>query len=260
MPIPKGSVDFTRDNVERLIQILGVGRRNALTSPDIQRRLGLPREQTSESTRGLVLHAIEEHGVPIVSGGRGYWIAESQSEVDDYLGSLEARIVGVRNRQRALLRAWGTHQRTLKEVPMSKARWFLAHSKSEDDNDINQWCVILKDALKQDGWETQVISGRDDYATRAAALGGWKTWCKDVPCGSDYMGQPLFHGVIVPTDALIESPTVGKATSKLIEGFLSQAKHVFAWCPSAQTFRKVTGLTETGLDNWAAWSRLEFST
>jgi hypothetical protein len=141
---------------------------------------------------------------------------------------------------------------------MSKSQWFLAHSKQEDLEDIECWCQDLSDALSGDGWEATVISGRDDYETRAAALGGWKAWCRDVPCGTDYTGAPLFHGVIVPIDSLVEEPTVGKATAQILQGFISESKHVYAWCPHAKDFRQVETVEELPEDNWTAWARLAF--
>jgi len=142
---------------------------------------------------------------------------------------------------------------------MNKAQWFLAHSKRDDDNDINYWCTQLEESLSQSGWKAKVVPGRDDYATRSAALGGWKAWCRDVPCGKDYTGAPLFHGVIVPADAVDAAPSVGKATAQILQGFLRESKHVYAWCPASQTFRKVSEVTQLPDDNWVAWARLDFS-
>ena len=87
-----------------------------------------------------------------------------------------------------------------------EARWFLAHRRQDDDNDINYWCKCLADMLTScPEWQAKVIPGRDDYEMRASAIGGWKTWCRDVPCGSRYDGEPMFHGVIVPADSHIEA-------------------------------------------------------
>ena len=96
---------------------------------------------------------------------------------------------------------------------MSRSQWFLAHSKQDDGSEVDEWCGVLAEKLSGDGWEATVIAGRDDYQNRSAALGGWSAWCRDVPCGTDYTGAPMYHGVIVPTDSLVEHPTVGKATA-----------------------------------------------
>ena len=142
---------------------------------------------------------------------------------------------------------------------MSRSQWFLAHSKKDEMDDVNVWCQQLSDALSQDGWTATVISGRDDYDARSAALGGWNDWCRDVPCGVDYTGAPLYHGVIVPIDSVDEAPTIGRATAQILMGFLAESKHVYAWCPHEKSFREVSKVEEVGEDSWVSWARLEFN-
>ena len=125
---------------------------------------------------------------------------------------------------------------------MSRSQWFLAHSRHDQLEEVECWCKDLIEQLSVDGWKATVISGRDDYENRAAALGGWNDWCRDVPCGTDYTGAPLYHGVIIPIDSLDESPTVGRATAQIIKGFLSESKHVYAWCPNEKSFRSVSDI------------------
>jgi hypothetical protein len=137
---------------------------------------------------------------------------------------------------------------------MTTARWFLAHSKSDPDHDIDTWRTHLTETLSRSGWDADVVAGRDDYATRAAALGGWKAWCRDVPCGTDFMGEPMFHGVVVPLEQA--GSTVGKATAQMIEGFLKSGKHVYAWVPSSDTFIRVSATDQCDGDNWKAWACL----
>ena len=142
---------------------------------------------------------------------------------------------------------------------MTQSQWFFAHSKQDDPIEIDQWCQELAVALSSDGWEAVVVSGRDDYETRSAALGGWKAWCRDVPCGIDYTGAPLYHGVIVPVDSVEENPTVGKATAQILQGFIDQSKHVYAWCPDSKSFRQVSLIEPLDDDSWVSWARLEFT-
>ena len=139
---------------------------------------------------------------------------------------------------------------------MSEARWFLAHSRQDDNADIDFWCKQLGELLTKPDWDASVIAGRDDYETRAAAVGGWKPWCRDVPIAEDYTGDPLFHGIIVPASAIEEAPTVGRATAQLIEGFLQRGKHAFAWCPSSETFRQIQQLESRDGDSWKTWATL----
>jgi len=141
---------------------------------------------------------------------------------------------------------------------MNNAQWFLAHSKQDDDEDINQWCRELEEALSQSGWQAKVVPGRDDYATRSAALGGWTSWCRDVPRCKTFKGIPRFHGVIIPVDALNDKPSIGKATAVILQGFIKESKHVFSWCPSEKTFRKVVDVPELNEDSWVSWAQLTF--
>ena len=142
---------------------------------------------------------------------------------------------------------------------METSKWFLAHSKQDGLEDIEQWCAKIGRSLVQDGWETKVISGRDDYEIRAAALGGWKAWCRDVPHGKDFQGNPMFHGVIIPVYSDNENPTVGKATADIVDGFISAGKHVYTWCPADEVFQKVSSIEVLPEQDYLAWARLDFS-
>ena len=142
---------------------------------------------------------------------------------------------------------------------MNKSRWFLAHSKKDEDEDIDRWCAQLAGHMTDDVWQAEVVAGRDDYKSRAAALGGWAAWCRDVAVGKSYTGGHLFHGIIVPVDFTQESLSVGKATAQLLEWFLDAKKHVFAWCPESESFRSITGLEAKEEDDWTSWVRLSFA-
>ena len=142
---------------------------------------------------------------------------------------------------------------------MKLARWFLAHGKNDEDSDIDNWTQLLLSSLNLSDYTVEVVPGRDDYRERAKALGGWKAWCRDVPHGRTYKGDAMFHGIIVPMDANNDNPTVGRATADLLQGFLDERKHVFAWCPRSEEFRQVVGVVETNVDNWKGWALLSFA-
>ena len=141
---------------------------------------------------------------------------------------------------------------------MNQSKWFLAHSKRDGVEEIEQWCAKIGRSLVLDGWETKVISGRDDYDTRSSALGGWKAWCRDVPHGKDFRGTPMFHGVIIPMYSDNPNPTVGKATAQIVEGFLTEGKHVYSWCPATDKFNQVDSVSVLPEEDWLAWARLDF--
>ena len=141
---------------------------------------------------------------------------------------------------------------------MQSARWFLAHSRQDDVSDIAVWSQTLLDQLNLPDWSVEVVPGRDDFQSRASALGGWKAWCSDVPHGRNYDGTPMFHGVVVPMDIQGEQPVVGRATASIVKGFLEEHKHVFAWCPATHRFKQITALEDTNIDNWKGWSAVIF--
>jgi hypothetical protein len=141
---------------------------------------------------------------------------------------------------------------------MKVARWFLAHSKATDDADINFWVRNLQKLLTTEAWEAEVVAGRDDYNARAKAVGGWQAWCRDVPIAENFEGGPLYHGIIVPVlDDL--NPTVAKATSDLIDGFLNEGKYVYTWNPGSGDFKRCATTELIEGENWTAWARLDLS-
>ena len=135
---------------------------------------------------------------------------------------------------------------------MNRARWFVAHTRKTEDAQIDDWCNHLTVRLSTPEWDAEVVSGRDDFRHRAGALGGWQQWCRDVPSGCRYDGEPFFHGVIIPSRAL----TVGKATAQMVRGFIREGKHAFVWDPLDDTFRGVARVSELPGDNWITWGQL----
>tara|TARA_Y100000114_G_C11740532_1_gene318693 strand:- start:1015 stop:1446 length:432 start_codon:yes stop_codon:yes gene_type:complete len=140
---------------------------------------------------------------------------------------------------------------------MSIANWFLAHKRMDDDAEIDYWCGQLAMTLSSDGWSANVTAGRDDYESRARALGGWKAWCRDVARARTFDGDMLFHGIVVPVSGVDEKPTVGKATAQLVQGFINAQKHTYAWCPVSGSFRHILALHETNEDDYKQWAWLE---
>lgn len=138
-----------------------------------------------------------------------------------------------------------------------EARYFLAHSRQTPDADIDNWAVMLSEVLDQPGWDTKVISGRDDFMTRAAGLGGWKAWSRDVPAGSRWDGEALFHGIVVPLDD-VEDPVVGKATADLVDGFLREGKHAFVWTSRDNSFAPIEDVTKLPGNSFKAAAILKF--
>ena len=140
---------------------------------------------------------------------------------------------------------------------MKTTKWFLAHSRHDEDNDIDTWVADVAKHLSESVGKAEVVAGRDDYKSRAYSIGGWSSWCRDVYMGECYLGGPMFHGAVVPFKG--ESPTVGRATSDMIEGFIGREKKVYAWCVDSNALSEIVGIEPCGLDNYNVWSRLLFS-
>ena len=139
---------------------------------------------------------------------------------------------------------------------MDEARWFLAHKRLDDDTDINHWCKDLATKLSQPNWPAKVTAGRDDYNDRSKSLGGWKAWGRNVPRAKTFDGDMMFHGIAVPASALNDCPTVGKATAQLIEGFLDQQKHAYAYCPDSGSFRRIVSISALPEEDFKNWAKL----
>jgi len=142
---------------------------------------------------------------------------------------------------------------------MNTARWFMAHARSVDEGLVDLWTKELTQALATNDFEVEVTSGRDDYIVRAPALGGWNTWCKDVPLGCRYDGEPIFHGVIVPIDTRMDRHVIGRATAQIIDGFVSEGKHAYTWCPASGEFKQIIKTETTDCDDWKGWAVLVLS-
>lgn len=128
-------------------------------------------------------------------------------------------------------------------------RWFLAHTKQTPDEEIDGWVNGLAVRLTSPENVAEVTSGRDDYAARARAMGGWSVWVKDVARAEDWSGDPLYHGIVVPV-LDFDQPAVGRATYALVEGFLSAGKPAYAWNYITNHMARVIGVSEKESDAW----------
>jgi hypothetical protein len=71
-----------------------------------------------------------------------------------------------------------------------------------------------------------------------------------VPVAETWDGEPLFHGIIVPVPHL-DDPSVGRATSDLVAGFLRRGKYVFAWDWTSDTLASVVDVRQLeDSDSW----------
>lgn len=109
---------------------------------------------------------------------------------------------------------------------MTTPRFFIAHSKScgdEDLDEIIQDASALLDRLSK-GRAFSVTLGREYYALRFPICGSWDAWCNEVATGVEYgTRSPLFKAILVPDGR------IGAAMSKIVERALAVGKPVIAF-------------------------------
>ena len=67
---------------------------------------------TQEPTRTLIKEAIVDHDIPIGSDNSGYWLIDSQAELDRVVDLLEGRIRGFQARVDGIKRGWTRRQQS----------------------------------------------------------------------------------------------------------------------------------------------------
>lgn len=78
---------------------------NPLTSREISNELEKNEVGSFPKTRMIIRDIMVTDGIPIVSSNQGYWVAESEQEIQDYIDNLENRIMGITERRYAIKRA-----------------------------------------------------------------------------------------------------------------------------------------------------------
>lgn len=71
------------------------GKKNAIASKRISEAMGFPMEDTQSVSRQAIWSTAEEYGLPLVSCNRGYFIAETDDEIEAYNQNIEKRINGM---------------------------------------------------------------------------------------------------------------------------------------------------------------------
>ena len=60
------------------------GRKNAIAAKRISEAMGFPMEDTQSVSRQAIWDTAEEYGLPLISCNKGYFIAQTDEEMDDY--------------------------------------------------------------------------------------------------------------------------------------------------------------------------------
>jgi hypothetical protein len=72
------------------------GKANAITSKEISKIIGYPMEDTQAATRKAIWKTAEQFGLPLVSSNKGYFIAETDDEIEAYNSNIQSRIDGMK--------------------------------------------------------------------------------------------------------------------------------------------------------------------
>ena len=136
----------------------------------------------------------------------------------------------------------------------NESRWFLAHSRATTVPEIEQMCAVLPARLSGGGWDATVIPGRDDFAARAAACGGWKRWTQDVAVAESWDGSALFHGCVEPITG--SSRWVGRATADIVQGCLDAHKHAYIWLTDTGSLQLIEDVCRGNENNFQYWATL----
>lgn len=82
---------------------------NTISSGQIAEMLDIDDGEAQPKTREAIRTLSEERGVPIASTSRGYFLIETEGQLNDYLERLDSRIAGIQQRKQTVMDAWGDH-------------------------------------------------------------------------------------------------------------------------------------------------------
>lgn len=72
-----------------------LGKRNAINSKAISRKMGFPMEDTQSVSRKAIWKTAEIFNLPLVSCSKGFYIAERDEELAEYCENIQKRIDGM---------------------------------------------------------------------------------------------------------------------------------------------------------------------
>lgn len=109
------------DVLDRLEAILRDhrGPDNPITSSELADRLSVDDAEGNPVTREAIKELCKERGLPVAAGHAGYYLIETESQLEEYLDGLENRKQGIEARMWLVRKAWresqGQSQMTLQE-------------------------------------------------------------------------------------------------------------------------------------------------
>lgn len=98
-------------NTDKLIKVMNNhrGKENAATTSQIAKELGIKENYTNTHIRKATLEALEK-GCCICSCDKGYFVANTYTELTEYINSLYSRIFGIQKRMSLCINLMNTVQ------------------------------------------------------------------------------------------------------------------------------------------------------
>ena len=98
------SEDEVREQVRELL-LEHRGADNPITSREINEIVDLDQVGSFPSTRAVIRDIVLEERIPIAGSSQGYYVIETEEELENYIDNLENRITNIAERRYGVLRA-----------------------------------------------------------------------------------------------------------------------------------------------------------
>ena len=93
-----------KDEIKELL-LEHKGADNPITSREINEEFDLDNIGSFPSTRALIRELVLEDGIPIAGSSQGYFVIQTEEELENYKDNLESRILNMTERRYAIARA-----------------------------------------------------------------------------------------------------------------------------------------------------------
>ena len=127
-------------------------------------------------------------------------------------------------------------------------RFFLAHSKAADDQELEQLVSALSGLLDRfsQGKPYDLVLGRAYFEARFKECGSWDAWTMEVAQGIDYATrEPTFKAIFVP----VAGEAIGAGTARIVDFALKGNRRVIAFDLEGKSAR-VVGLKRVSGGTW----------
>lgn len=75
------------------------GKENAIAAKRISMAMGFPMEDTQSVSRQAIWDTADEYNLPLLSCSKGFFLAQSDDELEEFNANYEKRIAGMRRTQ-----------------------------------------------------------------------------------------------------------------------------------------------------------------